>query len=236
VCLSVYSSIHADFFFYAATFYDMLRLCSTLFDASRPNLDSIDLEAVNALLIDQHKRLTATLTSWVAEIKRLVLLVEKLQRMLFDTKSEKFLPQIEQLELQHKELRAASAVEELQAVAPAERPVAANPFRSPLPEHLPREIHTHSPAVTPTPTAVAGCASWGRMSPRCWSGCGALLQGHPSCAPEAELQACDKIVQASAPSRTIDRGPRRIGLARLCAGLEVFVSLAALPVVRDLCP
>jgi transposase len=78
--------------------------------------------------------------------KRLVLLVEKLQRMLFGAKSEKVLRQIEQLEFQLEDLQAANAIEEAQAVPPAERPAPAKPFRRPLPEHLPREVHTHRPA------------------------------------------------------------------------------------------
>jgi transposase len=87
---------------------------------------------------------------WIAagvtdEIERLMLLVEKLQRMLFGTRSEKVLRQIEQLELQLEELHTTSAVEDLQAVTPAERRAAAKPFRRPLPEHLPREVHTHMP-------------------------------------------------------------------------------------------
>ena len=65
--------------------------------ASPPDLDSLDLDAVKALLIDQHEKYTATLNSRTSEIERLVLLVEKLQRMLFGTKSEKVLRQIEQL-------------------------------------------------------------------------------------------------------------------------------------------
>ena len=82
------------------------------------------------------------------EIERLVLLVEKLQRMLFGTKSEKVLLQIEQLELQLEELQAVNAIEERAAAASAARPIAAKPFRRPLPEHLPREIHTHMPSAT----------------------------------------------------------------------------------------
>ena len=54
--------------------------------------------------------------------------------MLFGTKSEKVVRQIEQLELQLEELQAANAVEELQAAAPTERPAAAKPFRRSLPE------------------------------------------------------------------------------------------------------
>ncbi len=109
--------------------------------ATLPDLDSLDFEAMKALVRAQQDRLN----SRAGEIERLTLLVEKLQRMLFGNRSEKVLRQIEQLELQLEELHAASAVEELQAVAPAERPVAARPFRRPLPEHLPREVHTHMP-------------------------------------------------------------------------------------------
>jgi transposase len=108
-----------------------------MFAASLPDLDSLDLEAAKALLIARS-----------TEIERLVLLVEKLQRMLFGTKSEKVLLQIEQLELQLEELQAVNAIEERAAAASAARPIAAKPFRRPLPEHLPREIHTHMPSAT----------------------------------------------------------------------------------------
>ena len=116
-----------------------------MFATSFPDLDSLDLEAAKALLIAQHESYTATLSSRSTEIEHLVLLVEKLQRMLFGTKSEKVLRQIEQLELQLEELQAANAIEERAAATSAARPMAAKPFRRPLPEHLPREIHTHMP-------------------------------------------------------------------------------------------
>ena len=53
-----------------------------MFAASLPDLDSLDLEAAKVLLIAQHQSYTATLSSRSTEIERLVLLVEKLQRML----------------------------------------------------------------------------------------------------------------------------------------------------------
>src|SRR5271156_6337629 len=119
---------------------------------SLPDLDALDPAALKAMILAQRdhskaerERYTITLTSRTSEIERLVLLVEKLQRMLFGTKSEKVLRQIEQLELQLEELQAANAIEERAAAASADRPVAAKPFRRPLPEHLPREIHTHMP-------------------------------------------------------------------------------------------
>jgi hypothetical protein len=110
-----------------------------------PDLNALDPDALKALLIEQHEKYTATLTSRSGEIERLKLLVEKLQRMLFGTKSEKVMRQIEQLELQLEELQAASAIEENAAILPSKNAVAAKPFRRPLPEHLPREVHTHMP-------------------------------------------------------------------------------------------
>jgi transposase len=105
---------------------------------SLPDLDTLDPAALKALLLAHHERYITTLRSRASEIERLVLLVEKLQRMLFGAKSEKVLRQIEQLELQLEELQAVSAIEEIKATAAADRPASAKPFRRPLPEHLPR--------------------------------------------------------------------------------------------------
>lgn len=115
-----------------------------MFAASLPDLDSLDLEAAKALLIAQHESYTATLSSRSTEIERLVLLVEKLQRMLFGTKSEKVLRQIEQLELQLEELQVANAIEERAAAASADRPVAAKPFRRPLPASATRDPYSYA--------------------------------------------------------------------------------------------
>ena len=114
---------------------------------SLPDLDTLDHAALKALLLSQQEKYTATLTSRTSEIERLVLLVEKLQRMLFGTKSEKVLRQIEQLELQLQELQAASAIEEHAAAASVARPIAAKPFRRPLPEHLAHASPTTTEAI-----------------------------------------------------------------------------------------
>ena len=115
--------------------------------ASLPDLDALDLEALKALVIAQHEKLS----SRSGEIERLKLLVQKLKHMLFGKKSEKVLRQIEQLELQLEELEAAEASEEAQAVSVGQRPAAAKPFRRPLPKHLPREVNTHLPDHTACP-------------------------------------------------------------------------------------
>jgi transposase len=85
------------------------------------DLDALDPAALKALLVTHHERYITTLSSRSSEIERLVLLVDKLQRMLFGAKSEKVL-QIEQLELQLEELQAASAIEETKTATEIERP------------------------------------------------------------------------------------------------------------------
>lgn len=158
-------------------------LCHTacMVAALLPDLDALDLQAAKVLLIEQHQRYTAALTSRTSEIERLVLRVQKLQRMLFGAKREKVLRQIDQLELQLEELQAANAIEESKAGAAAECPAPAGPFRRPLPEHLPREIHTHMPRHEAAPTAAAVFASWTRTWPRCWSMCEQASRSSATC-------------------------------------------------------
>src|SRR5271170_2008853 len=180
--------------------------------AALPDLDSLDLEAVKALLIAQHERYTATLTSRASEIERLALLVEKLQRMLFGTKSEKVLRQIEQLQFQLEDLQVASAIEELQAVPATERPVAAKPFRRPLPEHLPREVHTHMPEHDACPDCGGRLRNLGEDVAEMLEYVRASFKVLRHVRPKLSCDACDRIVQAPAPSRPIERGLAGPGL------------------------
>jgi transposase len=183
-----------------------------MFAAALPDLDSLDLEAMKALLIAQHERYTATLTSRASEIERLVLLVEKLQRMLFGAKSEKVLRQIEQLEFQLEDLQAASAIEELQAATSAEHPVSAKPFRRPLPEHLPREVHTYMPEHDACPDCGGRLRELGEDIAEMLEYVRACFKVIRHVRPKLSCDACDRIVQAPAPPRPIDRGLAGPGL------------------------
>jgi hypothetical protein len=142
-----------------------------MFAASLPDLDSLDLEAAKALLIAHHEQYISTLNARANEIDRLVLLVEKLQRMLFGTKCKKVLRQIEQLELQLEESQAANAIEERAAAASPLGPW----LPSPSADRCRSICHVRSIHICRTMkrarTAVAGCASWAKMSPRCWNMC-----------------------------------------------------------------
>jgi transposase len=180
--------------------------------APLPDLDALDLQAAKALLIDQHQRYTSTLTSRASEIERLMLLVEKLQRMLFGAKSEKVLRQIDQLELQLEELQAANAIEESKAATVAERPAPARHFRRPLPEHLPREVHTHMPGHEACPDCGGRLRDLGQDVAEVLEYVRASFKVLRHVRPKLSCDACDRIVQAPAPSRPIDRGLAGPGL------------------------
>jgi transposase len=207
--VNVFFSVHAAFLLLIQG-----DLCHTslMVVATLPDLDTLDLEAMKALLITQHERYTTTLNSRASEIERLLLLVEKLQRMLFGTKSEKVLRQIEQLELQLEELQAANAIEEAQATSPAERPAPAKPFRRPLPGHLPREVHTHMPGHDACPDCGGHLRELGEDVAEMLEYVRACFKVIRHVRPKLSCDACDRIVQAPAPSRPIDRGLAGPGL------------------------
>jgi transposase len=191
-----------------------------------PDLDALDPAALKAMILAQHdrhqaqqdhfkaqhERYTATLSSRASEIERLSLLVEKLQRMLFGAKSEKVLRQIEQLEFQLEDLQAASAIEEARAVPPTERPASAKPFRRPLPEHLPREVHTHLPGHEACPDCGGRLRELGEDVAEMLEYVRACFKVIRHVRPKLSCDACDRIVQAPAPSRPIDRGLAGPGL------------------------
>ena len=180
--------------------------------ASLPDLEQLDLEAAKALLIAQHQTYTAALSSRAGEIERLKLLVEKLRRMLFGTKSEKVLRQIEQLELELEDLEVASAAEEHATNTRASRPDAAKPFRRPLPDHLPREVHTHMPEQDACPDCGGRLRELGADAAEMLEYVRASFKVIRHVRPKLSCADCERIVQAPAPSRPIDRGLAGPGL------------------------
>jgi transposase len=184
-----------------------------------PDLDTLDPAALKAMILAQHdhyqaqhERYTRTLNSRAGEIERLVLLVAKLNQMLFGRKSEKVLRQIEQLEFQLEDLQAVSAVEELQASAAAERPAASKPRRRPLPEHLPREVHTHMPGHDACPDCGGRLRELGEDVAEMLEYVRASFKVLRHVRPKLSCDDCDRIVQAPAPSRPIERGLAGPGL------------------------
>jgi len=105
-------------------------------------------------------RARATATSTDALIAHLKLEIEKLQRALYGSRSERKARLLEQMELQLEELEAAATEDELAAEKAAAQTQTVQSFqrkrpsRKPFPEHLPRER-----VVIPAPACCPCCGS-----------------------------------------------------------------------------
>src|ERR1700728_66072 len=169
--------------------------------ASVVDLSRLNREALEALVVAQQEKLLTR----NSEIEHLKLIIAKLRRMMFGTKSEKIAREVEQLELKLEELETGEA-----AHPPAAAPASSTPRRKrkrrPLPEHLPRETHTHMP----TEEACSACG--GQLS-KLGEDVSEMLEYIPASFKVIRhvrrkmcCTRCDAIVQAPAPSRPIDRG------------------------------
>lgn len=104
-------------------------------------------------------QLTAEASDTEAQIARLKLLIEKLQREIYGRKSERKVKLLGQMELELEELEASATEDELAAEAAAATTTVAafkrkKPARRPLPEHLPRER-----VVIEAPKTCEACGS-----------------------------------------------------------------------------
>jgi transposase len=203
-----------------------------------PDLDGLDVEALKALVVAHRAEITArdaeiaarqteieqqrqTLSDEIEElrrssseqIERLKLVIEKLRRRMFGQKSEKIAVEVEQLELHLEELESARAEVEAAAdtVMAAEEPKA-RPVRKPLPEHLTREVVTHVPDSD-------GCPDCGSQLRQFGEDVSEQLEYVPESfrvirhvRPKFACTGCDRVVEAPAPSRPIERGLAGPGL------------------------
>jgi len=179
-----------------------------------PDLDGLNAAGLKALILVQHEQLL----SHRSEIEHLKLLIAKLRRMQFGRKSEKLDRQIEQLELKLEELESAKAARVGESASPSPVPpssslsTAAKPARQPLPEHLPREVRTYAPKQA----ACTECG--GRLRPL-GEDISEVLEYVPArfkvirqIRPKLSCATCERIAQAPAPSRPIERGLAGPGL------------------------
>jgi transposase len=168
-----------------------------------------DVESLQRLVREQQ----AQLLSRDVLIEQLKLQLARLKRMKFGRSSEQLDAQIAQLEFSLEELEANSA-----AAAPSEAPVigapASKPVRKPLPDHLPRESHVHEPS-----TGACHCPECGGALRALGEDVSEVLEYVPEhwnvlkhVRPKYSCGACQKIVQAAAPSRPIERGYAGPGL------------------------
>jgi transposase len=171
-------------------------------------LEQLSPAALRELVIEQQRLIHSKST----EIDNLKLLVEKLRRMHFGTKSEKILREVDQLELRLEELEAAEV-----ELAPPSEPVAETakrqrPVRRPFPVALPREEQV----LRPSESQCGSCGGALRPLGEDTSEMLEYVPGHfkviQVVRPKLSCSCCQRIVQAAAPSRPIDRGVAGPGL------------------------
>ena len=177
--------------------------------AALPDLDKLNPTELKALIISQHE----LIASRDSEIEQLKLLIAKLRRMQFGRKSEKLERQIEQLELRLEALQMNDA----ETVAVLPKPMAnvegiARSARRPLPVHLPREIRTHLPKQEACPDCGGALRKLGEDVSEVLERIPARLYVIRHVRVKLACTCCDKIVQAEAPSRPIERGMAGPGL------------------------
>jgi len=184
-----------------------------------PDLDALDPNELKALIFSQHEQLLSKdeqLASRDTEIEHLKLWIAKLRRMQFGRKSEKLDRQIEQLELRLDELQATRAENTTGShTAAAAAPVASvvgKPARKPLPEHLPREVRKYPPKQKDCPDCGGELKFLGEDVSEILEYVPARFKVIRQVRPKLACACCERIVQAEAPSRPIERGIAGPGL------------------------
>jgi transposase len=179
--------------------------------ATLPDLNTLTLDALKALIVAQHERLLTR----EREVEHLKLLIARLQRMQFGRKSEK-LAQIEQLELRLEELQSEPGKTPVQRRNPRsllnKDTASTKPARHPLPGHLPRQTRRHEPKES-------ACPDCGGVLRKLGEDVSETLEYVPASffvirhvRPKLSCSRCERIVQAAAPSRPIERGMAGPGL------------------------
>src|SRR5579863_2678579 len=191
-----------------------------------PDLDALSPSELKALIFSQHTEIhsqherllskDAQLASRDNEIEHLKLLLAKLRRIQFGRKSEKLDRDIEQLELRLDELEATQA----EKAAPSQTPaivssvaqVVTKPARRPLPEHLPREVRKYPPKQIACPDCGGELKPLGEDVSEILEYVPARFKVIRQVRPKLACACCERIVQAQAPSRPIERGVAGPGL------------------------
>ena len=196
-----------------------------------PDLDALDREALLDLIRQQAsltaaydeeiRRLEAELDaqrqalSEQAEeldtrrehIEHLRLMVEKFRHMIFGRKSEKLVLKLEQLEFELEEDETTQAEAEAldERVSPRKEPKPRSE-RKPLPEHLKREEVMHKPDSDCCPDCGGGLRHFGDDVSEQLEYVPESFKVIRHVRPKFACTGCDRVVEAPAPSRPIERG------------------------------
>lgn len=184
-----------------------------------PDLEALQPSELRALIFAQHTEIHSQreqLLSRDNEIEHLKLLISRLRRVQFGRKSERLDREIEQLELRLDELEATQATKvvasQTPAVSASAMKAAAKPARRPLPEHLPREIRKYPPKQTACPDCGGALKPLGEDVSEMLEYVPARFKVIRQVRPKLACACCERIVQAEAPSRPIERGVAGPGL------------------------
>jgi transposase len=194
------------------------------------DLDSLDRDRLLALIatrdeelrsleaeLDSHRQALSQqadeLRSRSEHIEHLKLMVDKLRHMIFGTKSEKIVIRLEQfeLELEDRETTQAEAESAVERVSPAEQPKLRTD-RKPLPAHLPRETVTHIASHDCCPDCGGQLRQFGEDTSEQLEYIAENFKVIRHVRPKFSCTGCDRLVEAPAPSRPIERGLAGPGL------------------------
>lgn len=184
----------------------------------QPDLDTLNHDELKAVIFSQRAQLLSKdeqLISRDNEIEHLMLLIAKLRRLKFGRSSEKLDRQIEQLELRLEELQTNQAENEAVRVVAKQTTAKASEKtarRRPLPEHLPREVRKYLPKQEACPDCGGKLKHLGEDVSEILEYVPASLKVIQYVRPKLACGCCDRIVQAEAPSRPIERGLAGPGL------------------------
>jgi len=203
--------------------------------ASLSDLDTLDREALLALYRAQQETLAALIAqqneqlrhleqeldaqrqalseqadeprSRSERIEHLKLMVDKYRHMLFGRKSEKITARLEQLELELEEHETVQAEAEAFAerVSP-EKELKPRPERKPLPEHLQRQVITHDPDTDCCPDCGSQLRYFGDDVSEQLEYVPESFKVIRHIRPKFACTVCDRVIEAPAPSRPIERG------------------------------
>jgi transposase len=166
-----------------------------------------DVEALKGIVLKHSAALEAAEARLIAqklELEKLRFEIACLKRMRYGRSSEQLDAKITQMQLTLEDLEASLAERPPEMVPPPKEPPA-KPVRRPLPAHLPREDVVHETPCT--------CPACGGALRRLGEDVSEMIEYLPGryqvirhVRPKLSCAACQKIVQAPAPSRPIARG------------------------------
>jgi transposase len=145
------------------------------------------------------------LSSRDQQIEHLKLLIEKMRREAYGAKSEKLDRNVDQLELKLEELESDQAADEVREQNVNHKPTKNKPARKPLPDHLQREVITHTPSDQCCPDCGGKLRKLGEDVSEYLERIPQTFKVIRHVRVKMSCSSCDKIVQPPAPSRPIAR-------------------------------